>query len=292
MCRRIPVHYQLGILNFYPSRSYGIYEFDVAEDDSSTSPPRMSGRFLYNGHPVAYQITATGEQVTSCYSIGNGPRPSRTPLALGFWYSTHCSCIPYDFGISEDDSAWDSEFLSQSLIWHLRKTKRRKTKATVGRIGHEDRRRITVVVVLTCVRWSWQVEGSVFGLSSSSESANRKCGKEMRRSIPACRQIATDAPIIWWKKRTGILEEAARYKFNIAEDDSTTSPPRMSGRFLYNGHPVAYQITATGEQVTSCYSIGNGPRPSRTPLALGFWYSTHCSCITYEFGISEDDSGT
>ncbi|KRX36295.1 hypothetical protein T05_1416 [Trichinella murrelli] len=94
----------LGILNFYPSRSYGIYQFDVAEDDSSTSPPRISGRFLYNGHPVAYQITATGEQVTSCYNIGNGPRPSRTPLALGFWYSTHCSCIPYEFGISRDDS--------------------------------------------------------------------------------------------------------------------------------------------------------------------------------------------
>ncbi|KRZ48063.1 hypothetical protein T02_10049 [Trichinella nativa] len=34
MCCGIPVHYQLGILNFYPSRSYGIYEFDVAEDDS------------------------------------------------------------------------------------------------------------------------------------------------------------------------------------------------------------------------------------------------------------------
>ncbi|KRZ48055.1 hypothetical protein T02_8833 [Trichinella nativa] len=89
MCCGIPVHYQFGILNFYPSRSYGIYEFDVAEDDSSTSPPRISGRFLYNGHPVAYQITATGEQVTSCYNIGNGPRPSRTPLVLGFWYSIH-----------------------------------------------------------------------------------------------------------------------------------------------------------------------------------------------------------
>ncbi|XP_003374278.1 conserved hypothetical protein [Trichinella spiralis] len=73
-----------------------------------------------------------------------------------------CRRIPVQY------QTWDSEFLSQSLIWHLRKTKRRKTKATVGRIGHEDRRRITVVLVLTCVRWSWQVEGSVFGLSSLS----------------------------------------------------------------------------------------------------------------------------
>ncbi|XP_003374233.1 conserved hypothetical protein [Trichinella spiralis] len=73
-----------------------------------------------------------------------------------------CRRIPVQY------QTWDSEFLSQSLIWHPRKTKRRKTKATVGRIGHEDRRRITVVLVLTCVRWSWQVEGSVFGLSSLS----------------------------------------------------------------------------------------------------------------------------
>ncbi|KRY08778.1 hypothetical protein T12_12549 [Trichinella patagoniensis] len=39
MCRGIPVHYQLGILNFYPCRSCCIYEFDVAEDDSSTFLP-------------------------------------------------------------------------------------------------------------------------------------------------------------------------------------------------------------------------------------------------------------
>ncbi|KRZ84213.1 hypothetical protein T08_16051 [Trichinella sp. T8] len=39
MCCGIPVHYQFGILNFYPSRSYGIYEFDVAEDDSSIFLP-------------------------------------------------------------------------------------------------------------------------------------------------------------------------------------------------------------------------------------------------------------
>ncbi|KRX14435.1 hypothetical protein T07_14871 [Trichinella nelsoni] len=41
-------------------------------------------------------------------NIGNEPGPSRTPLALGFWYSTHCSCIPYEFGISENDSEDDS----------------------------------------------------------------------------------------------------------------------------------------------------------------------------------------
>ncbi|KRY32999.1 Pro-Pol polyprotein [Trichinella spiralis] len=51
---------------------------------------------------------------------------------------------------------------------------------------------------------------SVFGLSSSSESA-RQNGKEMRRLIPARRQIATDAPIIWWKRRTSMLEGAAIY---------------------------------------------------------------------------------
>ncbi|XP_003374309.1 hypothetical protein Tsp_09649, partial [Trichinella spiralis] len=90
---------RLGILNFYPSRSYGLYEFDIAEDDSSTSLTRISGRFPNNGHPAAYQFTAIGQQVTSCYNIGNGPRPSRTPLALGFWYSTHCSCIPFEFVI-------------------------------------------------------------------------------------------------------------------------------------------------------------------------------------------------
>ncbi|XP_003374277.1 conserved hypothetical protein [Trichinella spiralis] len=48
----------LGILHFYPSRSYGLYEFDIAEDDSSTSPTRISGRFPNNGHPAAYQFTA------------------------------------------------------------------------------------------------------------------------------------------------------------------------------------------------------------------------------------------
>ncbi|KRX30300.1 hypothetical protein T05_5337, partial [Trichinella murrelli] len=32
--------------------------FDITEDDSTTSPPRISGRFFYNGHPAAYQITA------------------------------------------------------------------------------------------------------------------------------------------------------------------------------------------------------------------------------------------
>ncbi|KRX12426.1 hypothetical protein T07_3581, partial [Trichinella nelsoni] len=52
----------LGILNFYPSRSYGIYEFDIAEDDSTTSPPRISGIFLHNGHAAAYQITVIGRQ--------------------------------------------------------------------------------------------------------------------------------------------------------------------------------------------------------------------------------------
>ncbi|KAL1233672.1 putative membrane protein [Trichinella spiralis] len=47
-------------------RSYGLYEFDIAEDDSYASSTRISGRFLYNGHPAAYQITAIGQQVTSC----------------------------------------------------------------------------------------------------------------------------------------------------------------------------------------------------------------------------------
>ncbi|KRX13313.1 hypothetical protein T07_7229, partial [Trichinella nelsoni] len=42
------------------------------------------------------------------------------------------------------------------------------------------------------------------------ESARQK-GREMRRSIPARRQIAMDAPITWWKKRTSLLEAAARY---------------------------------------------------------------------------------
>ncbi|KRX54951.1 hypothetical protein T09_10638 [Trichinella sp. T9] len=55
------------------------------------------------------------------------------------------------------------------------------------------------------------------------------------------------------------------------------------------------QITATGEQVTSCYNIGNGPRPSRTPLALGFclgilnFYPSRSYGI-YEFDVAEDDS--
>ncbi|KRX11472.1 hypothetical protein T07_2579 [Trichinella nelsoni] len=35
----------------------------------------------------------------------------------------------------------------------------------------------------------------------------------MRRSIPARRQIAMDAPITWWKKRTSLLEAAVRYSF-------------------------------------------------------------------------------
>ncbi|KRX36292.1 hypothetical protein T05_10276 [Trichinella murrelli] len=47
MCCGIPVHYQLGILNFYPSRSYGIYEFDVAEDDSMfLTDARVESEFI------------------------------------------------------------------------------------------------------------------------------------------------------------------------------------------------------------------------------------------------------
>ncbi|KRX41228.1 hypothetical protein T05_460 [Trichinella murrelli] len=41
--------------------------------------------------------------------------------------------------------------------------------------------------------------------------SERQKGKEIRPSIPARRQIATDAPIIWWKKRTSLLEGATRY---------------------------------------------------------------------------------
>ncbi|KRY03541.1 hypothetical protein T01_10471 [Trichinella spiralis] len=39
--------------------------------------------------------------------------------------------------------------------------------------------------------------------------------------------------------------------FEIAEDDSTTSPPRISGIFFYDGPPAAYEITDIGHQVTS-----------------------------------------
>ncbi|KRX68074.1 hypothetical protein T09_1203 [Trichinella sp. T9] len=41
--------------------------------------------------------------------------------------------------------------------------------------------------------------------------SERQKGKEIRPSIPARRQIATDAPIIWWKKWTSLLEGATRY---------------------------------------------------------------------------------
>ncbi|KRX36289.1 hypothetical protein T05_13653 [Trichinella murrelli] len=181
---------------------------------------------------------------------------------------------------------WDSELLSQLLIWYLRKTKRRKTKATVGRIGHEDRRRITVVVVLTCVRWSWQVEGSVFGLSSSSVLP-----------FDCLISYILIVCVLMVAMPSGKRETEVR-KGNASVNTSLS--PNGDGRANNlveeaDGHPRGsgpLQITATGEQVTSCYNIGNGPRPSRTPLALGFWYSTHCSCIPYEFGISRDDSGT
>ncbi|KRY45213.1 Retrovirus-related Pol polyprotein from transposon opus [Trichinella britovi] len=49
------------------------------------------------------------------------------------------------------------------------------------------------------------------------ESARQK-GREIRRSIPARRQIAMDAPITWWKKRTSMLEAAARYKPILGAD--------------------------------------------------------------------------
>ncbi|XP_003374301.1 hypothetical protein Tsp_09649, partial [Trichinella spiralis] len=259
----------LGILNFYPSRSYGLYEFDIAEDDSSTSLTRISGRFPNNGHPAAYQFTAIGQQ----------------------------------------------------------KTKRRKTKATVGRIGHEDRRRITVVLVLTSVRWSWQVEGSVFGLSSLSVIAFDCL---MKYILIVCRLIVAmpsgkrktevrkgNAPVNTGlspnsdARANNLVEEADEhaggscplqrsayffpltreqplhqcecavefrynitlgilhfypsrsyylYEFDIAEDDSSTSPTRISGRFRYNGHPAAYQNTDYCSWSTSSCCIENGPR--------------------------------
>ncbi|KRZ82890.1 Retrovirus-related Pol polyprotein from transposon TNT 1-94 [Trichinella sp. T8] len=59
---------------------------------------------------------------------------------------------------------------------------------------------------------SWQVARKAFRyiIVCHRESARHK-GKETRRSIPANRQIATDARIIRWKKRTSMLEGAARY---------------------------------------------------------------------------------
>ncbi|KRX55531.1 hypothetical protein T09_10788 [Trichinella sp. T9] len=45
------------------------------------------------------------------------------------------------------------------------------------------------------------------------ESASQK-RREIRRSIPARRQIAMDSPIPRWKKRTSLLEAAARYSRN------------------------------------------------------------------------------
>ncbi|KRZ61825.1 hypothetical protein T02_3783 [Trichinella nativa] len=51
--------------------------------------------------------------------------------------------------------------------------------------------------------------------NANNESARPK-GRGIRRSIPARRQIAMDAPITWWKKRTSLLEAAARYNGGLS----------------------------------------------------------------------------
>ncbi|XP_003369134.1 conserved hypothetical protein [Trichinella spiralis] len=89
--------------------------------------------------------------------------------------------------------------------------KRKKTEATVGRISHEDRRRSTAVVVYIRVDKLPENIYSLFVvlLSQCHQEGARQKGRGMRRSIPARRQIAMDAPITWWKKRTSLLEAAA-----------------------------------------------------------------------------------
>ncbi|KRX16283.1 hypothetical protein T07_6039 [Trichinella nelsoni] len=91
----------------------------------------------------------------------------------------------------------------------------------------------TVLVLDVCTVEFARGQKKVFGLSSSSvlafdclikyiltvcrlivamPSGKRETERKgNRRLIPARRQIATDAPIIWWKKRTSMLEGAARY---------------------------------------------------------------------------------
>ncbi|KRX15518.1 hypothetical protein T07_11878 [Trichinella nelsoni] len=186
----------LGILNFYPSRSYGIYEFDIAEDDSTTTLETAHDRLAHRWH--------------------------------------------WDFGIPHIAHAFHTSLESQRTIL-VHEHRQFKGDSSVMDTQPSD-----------ADYGSGGLDMNTVELASGRNRfrAGRKCGKEMRRSIPACRQIATGAPIIWWKKQTNMLEEPVCYKFNIAEDDSSTSPTRIS-------------------------NIGNGPRPSHKPLALGFWYSTH-----------------
>ncbi|KRY52983.1 hypothetical protein T03_14558 [Trichinella britovi] len=178
-----------------------------------------------------------------------------------------CRIIPRQY------QPWDSEFLSQSLIWHLR-------LSTVGRIGHEDRRPITVVVVLTCVRWSWQVEGSVFGLSSSSVLPFDCL---IRYILIVCRLMVAMPS---GKRETEVRKGNASVNTSLSPNGDGRANNLVEEADGHSRGSGPLQITATGEQVTSCYNIGNGPRPSRTPLALGFCRSYGI----YEFDVTEDDS--
>ncbi|KRY22361.1 hypothetical protein T12_10512 [Trichinella patagoniensis] len=76
--------------------------------------------------------------------------------------------------------------------------KKKKTKATVGRIGHEDRRRSTVVVVY---RSGWQVARKVFVVASSSAlGKDVNCGLSgFHVILPTLKRKLPSGTVTEWK---------------------------------------------------------------------------------------------
>ncbi|KAL1233674.1 Ubiquitin carboxyl-terminal hydrolase [Trichinella spiralis] len=207
-------------------RSYGLYEFDIAEDDSSTSPTRISGRFPNNGHPAAYQFTAIGHQRSAYFFPLTREQPlHQCECAVEFRYNITLGILHfypsrsyglYEFDIAEDDSSTSPTRIS-------------------GRFpnnGHPAAYQITAI--------GQQRSAYFFPLTREQPLHQCECAVEFRYNI-------TLGILHFYPSRSYGL-----YEFDIAEDDSYASSTRISGRFLYNGHPAAYQITAIGQQVTSC----------------------------------------
>ncbi|KRZ82123.1 Retrovirus-related Pol polyprotein from transposon opus [Trichinella sp. T8] len=93
------------------------------------------------------------------------------------------------------------------------------TAANGTRIDVVGSRELTVDLGFTRpMKWKFIVARIAQPAADMDRESARQKGREIRRSIPARRQIAMDAPITWWKKRTSMLEAAARYKPILGAD--------------------------------------------------------------------------
>ncbi|KAL1233673.1 hypothetical protein TSPI_08717 [Trichinella spiralis] len=255
---------RLGILNFYPSRSYGLYEFDIAEDDSSTSPTRISGRFLYNGHPAAYQFTAIGQQRSAYFFPLTREQPlHQCECAVEFRYNITLGILHfypsrsyglYEFDIAEDDSSTSPTRIS-------------------GRFpnnGHPAAYQFTAI--------GQQRSAYFFPLTREQPLHQCECAVEFRYNI-------TLGILHFYPSRSYGL-----YEFDIAEDDSSTSPTRISGRFLImdTQRHISLQLLVTSNQL-----LEHWKRPTTVShtVGIGILVSTHCSCIPYEFAVCVNEFG-